>query len=228
MAKNLVVGGRYYDRHTKDHILIKAVTDEYIAFTVEGSDEPDNLWYVVDWETLAVDLVPANYDAIRGERNMNVMVKKLHPDAIIPEFKTGGAAGFDLHTTEDITIPPNRVIVKRTDTDLEFELANDNYAIAGTGLAFEIPDGYELEIRGRSGLAFNYRVTSYNGTVDSDYRGEVKLLLFNNGNQTITFKKGERVAQGIIKKIEQVNFIEADNLSETDRGIKGFGSTGVN
>lgn len=143
---------------------------------------------------------------------LEVKVKKLSDDAVIPEYKTKGAAGFDLATNEDILIPSNT--------------SNFNSAIAGTGLAFEIPEGYELEIRGRSGNAFKYRVFSFNGTIDADYRGEVKLLLMNFGDKSITFKKGERVAQGVIKKIDQVKFVEVDELSDTDRGENGLGSTG--
>lgn len=144
-------------------------------------------------------------------QKLNVKIKRLNSDAIIPEYKTSGAVGFDIHTTDDIYISTEQ---------------GNNSAIAGTGLVFEIPEGYELEIRGRSGNAFKYRVFSFNGTIDSDYRGEVKLLLMNFGCEPISFKKGDRVAQGVIKKIEQANFIETNVLSDTERGSGGFGSTG--
>ena len=98
---------------------------------------------------------------------------------------------------------------------------------AGQAKSFEIPEGYELEIRGRSGNAFKYRVFSFNGTIDSDYRGEVKLLLMNFGDQPISFEAGERVAQGVIKRIKQVRFLESVELSETERGENGLGSTGL-
>lgn len=140
---------------------------------------------------------------------MNVNIKKLHPKAVIPEYKTVGAAGFDLVAVEDVmAFPMNPVSV-------------------GTGLAFEIPVGYELEIRSRSGLAFKSNVYAYNGTVDSDYRGEVKIQLTNMGNTVFLIEAGDRIAQGIIKPIQQVKFVEIDSLSETERGEKGFGSTGV-
>lgn len=140
---------------------------------------------------------------------MNVNIKKLHPKAVIPEYKTVGAAGFDLVAVEDVVaFPMNPVSV-------------------GTGLAFEIPVGYELEIRSRSGLAFKSNVYAYNGTVDSDYRGEVKIQLTNMGNTVFLIEAGDRIAQGIIKPIQQVKFVEIDSLSETERGEKGFGSTGV-
>lgn len=140
---------------------------------------------------------------------MNVNIKKLHPKAVIPEYKTVGAAGFDLVAVEDVmAFPMNPVSV-------------------GTGLAFEIPVGYELEIRSRSGLAFKSNVYAYNGTVDSDYRGEVKIQLTNMGNTVFLIEAGDRIAQGIIKPIQQVKFVEIDSLSETERGEKGFGSTGL-
>lgn len=171
--------------------------------------------------------------AIKGEvyqlMSINVKVKKLNSLAIIPEYKSKGAAGFDIATIEDIVIPANDFIFIPTEVTGEeyITLTNDNHAIAGTGLSFEIPEGYELEIRGRSGNAFKYRIFSFNGTIDSDYRGEVKLLLVNFGSESIEFKAGERVAQGVIKKIDQATFHEVDELSDTERGENGFGHTGL-
>lgn len=236
MVNTIVPGGRYYDKETGEYILIESI-DDVITYVFESDGETDT-WDVNDAVTFAESLVPANDIAIMAERGLDVKVKKLNDEAIIPEYKTLGAAGFDLHITEDVTVPPNRVLVKyvgegRDDdalfdlSDFEFVLANDNHAVVGTGLAFEIPVGYELEIRSRSGNVFkDIKVFAYNGTIDSDYRGEVKILLTNLGKEAVTFKKGDRVAQGIIKRIEQVNFIEADELSDTERGEDGFGSTG--
>jgi dUTP pyrophosphatase len=158
--------------------------------------------------------------------SIKVKVKKLNDKAQFPEYKTKGAAGFDISTTEDIYIPANKAVLRHAGGSVE--LLNHNHATAGTGLAFEIPEGYELEIRGRSGNAFKYRVFSFNGTIDSDYRGEVRLLLVNHGKEDIKFNAGERVAQGVIKKIDQAEFIETDELSDTDRGENGFGHTGLN
>jgi dUTP pyrophosphatase len=155
---------------------------------------------------------------------LNVKVKKLHPDAVVPFYATSGAAGFDLVATEDAILLPSW-----TEKDEE---VGELYPVfepkaIGTGLAFEIPPGYELEIRGRSGLAFKHNVLSFNGTIDADYRGEVKLLLYNMGDEVFFVSKGDRVAQGIIKPIEQALFREVTELSDTDRGVGGFGSTGV-
>lgn len=140
---------------------------------------------------------------------MIIKVKKLNEDAVIPEYKTKGAAGFDFHSTKDAYIAPK------------------TYGKFPTGLAFQIPEGYELEIRSRSGLAFKHNVFAFNGTIDSDYRGEITLLLYNDTNSSYQVKKGERIAQGIIKRIEQSLFEQVEELNETERGEGGFGSTGL-
>lgn len=97
-----------------------------------------------------------------------------------------------------------------------------------TGLHVEIPPGFEIQVRPRSGLAFKHGVTILNapGTVDADYRGEVQVLLVNLGKNVFTVQKGERIAQLVVAKVEQAHFEEAEALSDTDRGHGGFGSTG--
>ncbi|WP_024789302.1 dUTP diphosphatase [Lebetimonas sp. JH292] len=141
---------------------------------------------------------------------MVLKVKKLSNEAIIPEYKSEEAAGFDLHSVEDIIIKPGeRRLIK-------------------TALAFEIERGYEIQIRPRSGLAFKHGITVLNtpGTIDSDYRGEIKVLLINLGNEDFEIKKGERIAQAVVAPVIQARFIEVGELSETKRGSGGFGSTG--
>jgi dUTP pyrophosphatase len=141
---------------------------------------------------------------------MKIAVKKLHPDAHIPAYQSHEAAGFDLHSIEEHAITPgSRALVK-------------------TGLSMALEPGYELQIRPRSGLAFKHGITVLNtpGTVDSDYRGEIMVLLINHGSETFVIQKGERIAQGIVQAVIQASFVEADDLSETARGSGGFGSTG--
>lgn len=236
MVNVLVPGGRYFDKETGEYILIENIAD-VITYVFEADGETDT-WDSQDAVSFAENLVPANDIAITAERGVDVKIQKLNDDAIVPEYKTLGAAGFDIHITEDITVPANTVVVQyvgngydEADTfdlsDFEFSLSNDNHAVVGTGLAFEIPFGYELELRSRSGNVFkDIKIFAYNGTVDADFRGEVRILLTNLGKEAVTFKKGDRVAQGIIKRIEQVNFMEADKLSDTERGDGGFGHTG--
>lgn len=98
--------------------------------------------------------------------------------------------------------------------------------IIRTGVYIELPSHVELEIRGRSGLGFKYSLVPHNGTIDSDYRGEIKLKIYNLGEEDFHFEAGERIAQGVIKEVLQANFILVDELSDTDRGVGGFESTG--
>jgi dUTP pyrophosphatase len=124
-----------------------------------------------------------------------------------------GAVGFDLYAAiEDrITIPP-------------FETR-----LIPTGIMIDLPRGYELQIRPRSGLALNYKVTVLNspGTIDWDYRGEIKVILINLSNSPFTIQRGDRIAQAILSRVYRANLIVSNELSETIRGDKGFGSTGI-
>ncbi len=130
----------------------------------------------------------------------------------IPSYATKGAAGMDLraHLAEPLLLAPlQRILVP-------------------TGLFLEIPEGYEAQIRPRSGLAIQQGITCLNtpGTIDSDYRGEVKVILINLGQQSHAIQPGDRIAQMVFNKVEQVRFELAVNLEETDRGTGGFGHTG--
>lgn len=159
---------------------------------------------------------------------MEVKIKKLHEDAVVPFFATKGAAGFDLVALEYAVISkPVAECIPYVNTLEDADFVYIDSVVISTGLAFEIPEGYELEVRSRSGLGFKQGVLAFNGTVDSDYRGEVKIKLFNLGENDFLVEKGMRIAQGIIKKIEQVKFVEVDELSSTDRGEGGFNSTGL-
>lgn len=134
--------------------------------------------------------------------------------AIVPEYKTAGAAGADLCAylpSQNVTLSPGKS------------------ALIPTGLFFEIPDGYEVQVRPRSGLAAKNGITVLNtpGTIDSDYRGEVKVILINLGEEEFTINDGDRIAQMVIAPVTTADFTFAENLSETDRGSGGMGSTGV-
>ena len=141
---------------------------------------------------------------------MKIKIKKLNKEAQIPAYQTKEAAGFDLHSIEDAIINPGE------------------RKLIGTGLAFEIEFGYEVQIRPRSGLAYKYGITVLNtpGTIDSDYRGEIKILLINHGQESFEIKKGERIAQAVIAPVIQAQIVEVDELNDTERGAGGFGSTG--
>lgn len=139
-------------------------------------------------------------------------------DARIPEIQTSGAAGVDLHAAPD--------------DGASVVLAPGDRRLIGTGLHMAIPDGWEMQIRPRSGLAFKHGITVLNtpGTVDSDYRGEIRILLCNFGPHQVVIRPGDRIAQAVFMPVWRPTFItvaaEAD-LGETDRGSGGFGSTGT-
>ncbi len=143
---------------------------------------------------------------------MEVFVK-LSPDALLPEYKTNGAAGADLHAyiEEDIKLHP-----------MERRLIP-------TGVFVELSEGYELQVRPRSGLALKHGITVLNtpGTVDSDYRGELQVLLINLGNEDFVVKNGDRIAQAVVTKVSRAVFTVSSSLSSTERGSSGYGSTGV-
>ena len=134
--------------------------------------------------------------------------------AIIPEYKTSGAAGADV-----CAFLSEPVVIK-----------SGEFAMIPTGLSFAIPEGYEIQVRPRSGLAAKNGVTVLNtpGTIDSDYRGEVKVILINHGKDAFTVNNGDRIAQLIVAPVTQGVFEKTDELDSTERGEGGFGSTGVN
>jgi dUTP pyrophosphatase len=134
--------------------------------------------------------------------------------AILPEYATGASSGMDLSAfiDEPITLKPF------------------DRALISTGVHVSIPDGYEAEIRPRSGLAHKFGITLLNtpGTIDSDYRGEIKVLLINLGGNPFTVQKGDRIAQIVFKNVIQAAWEIVEKLPDTSRGEGGFGSTGIN
>lgn len=130
----------------------------------------------------------------------------------LPQYKTGGSAGMDLHAA----------------IDEAFSLGPLERNLVPTGLFIELPAGYEAQIRPRSGMAIQKGLSLVNtpGTIDSDYRGEIKVILVNLSNMTQTIEPGERIAQMIIARYEQIEWIDSEQLDDTERGSGGFGSTG--
>ena len=144
------------------------------------------------------------------------LIRLPHGEGIeLPAYETPGAAGMDLRAA--------------VATDAPLVLEPGKRALVPTGFIFEIPFGYEAQIRPRSGLAFKNGITCLNtpGTIDSDYRGEVKVLLVNHGDERFVIERGMRMAQMVIAPVTQVAVREAAETSETTRGAGGFGSTGV-
>ena len=141
---------------------------------------------------------------------VNIINQSQHP---LPKYQTALSAGMDLHANLDAPIvlnPQERLLV-------------------ATGLFIELPEGYEAQVRPRSGLALKHGITVLNspGTIDADYRGEIGVILVNLGREDFVIQPGERVAQAVLAKYERISWEETQQLSETTRGDGGFGSTGV-
>lgn len=145
---------------------------------------------------------------------VEIRVKKLHPQAIIPAYMTEHAAGMDLCTVVDAPVM----------------LAPGERTLLPTGLAMEIPPGYEGQVRPRSGLALKKGLALVNspGTIDADYRGEIGVIIINHGHESVEFLPGDRIAQLIIAPVTQATLVEASELNDSVRSSGGFGHTGVN
>lgn len=143
---------------------------------------------------------------------VKVLIKKLNPKAELPSYKTSGSSGMDLMALIDdtLTIKPNQSV------------------LVPTGLSIAIPDDTEVQIRPRSGLAAKSNISVLNtpGTIDSDYRGELKIILINHGKEDFLINNGDRIAQMILMPVLKIEFEEVEDLPETIRGSGGFGSTG--
>ncbi len=150
---------------------------------------------------------------MRSSDTVPVRILRLpgNDDLPLPDYATVGAAGMDVVAAEETAIAPGM-----------------RHAVA-TGLALSIPPGFEIQVRPRSGLALKHGITVPNtpGTIDSDYRGELKVILINHGDTTFVVQRGDRVAQLVLAPVTRASWLEVDELDDTVRGIGGFGSTGT-
>ena len=150
---------------------------------------------------------PTNSDS-----SVPVLVKRLpHGEGLaLPDYATAGAAGMDVLAAEDVVLPPG-----------------GRHAVA-TGLSMAIPAGFEIQVRPRSGLALKHGIGLPNapGTIDSDYRGELKIILINHGTEEFAVRRGDRIAQLVLAPVTRATWLEIEDLDETVRGEGGFGSTG--
>lgn len=143
---------------------------------------------------------------------MQIQFQKLRENAVIPSYQTEHSAGMDICAANDepiVLAPGERILVP-------------------CGFAIAIPEGYEVQVRARSGFALKHGITLANsiGTIDADYRGEIGVILINLGDEPFTINSGERIAQMVLAKYERAQFTEVNELDATDRGVGGFGSTG--
>ena len=143
---------------------------------------------------------------------IKVLVKKLNPKAELPKYKTEGSSGMDL-----MALIENPITIK-----------SQNSALIPTGLSIAIPEDVEVQISPRSGLAAKSNISVLNtpGTIDSDYRGEIKIILFNHGKEEFTVNNNDRIAQMVLMPVLKAEFKEVEELPKTIRGSGGFGSTG--
>ncbi len=146
---------------------------------------------------------------------VEIKIKRLNDqfdDIPVPGYATSGSAGMDIRAAvkDEIVIEPS------------------NISLIPTNLSVEIPNGYEIQVRPRSGLAANHGIGILNspGTIDSDYRGEVKIILINLGKEKFVIKRGDRIAQLVVSKVYTANLVQADDLNHSKRGKGGFGHTG--
>jgi len=143
--------------------------------------------------------------------SVEVLITRLDPDLPLPRYAKGGDAGADIVSRIDITLAPGE------------------RALVPTGIAIALPDGYVALVHPRSGLAIKHGVTMVNapGTVDAGYRGELQIILINHDkNESVSFKRGDRIAQLVIQQVERAEFVEVRDLPGSGRGTGGFGSTG--
>ena len=143
---------------------------------------------------------------------VKVLIKKLDPSVKLPEYKTSGASGLDL-----------RAFIKEP-----FEIKPKTSSLIPTGLSVAFSEDYEIQVRPRSGLAAKKNITVLNtpGTIDSDYRGEIKVIIYNHGDENFLVNNGDRIAQMILAPVVKMELEEVNNLPESIRGKGGFGSTG--
>ncbi len=145
---------------------------------------------------------------------MEIKILQLDKELPLPNYETSGSAGMDLYAAKDDWITPN------------------NITVIPTGICISLPEGYEAQIRPRSGLAAKHGITVVNapGTIDSDYRGEIKVIFSTLGKEEYAVHKGDRIAQMVINKVEQISWVTVETgleLESSERGSGGFGSTGV-
>lgn len=142
---------------------------------------------------------------------MKINAKRINPRAELPQYMTQGSSGMDVSASIDrpvILWPSKREMIP-------------------SGWSFEIPVGYEIQVRSRSGLALRNGITCFPGTIDSDYRGEVGVVLVNLSDEPFTVQPGMRIAQFVCSRVERVEILVSDQLTETSRGVGGFGHTGT-
>ena len=197
-----------------DPNMYEEILKQFEKIKTEAGIEPDE-----NYDHELEDLLGMGFDDLEEEIYKSAMmrtieVETIHPDAVFPKYAYPSDSGFDLHSTQDLTIGPfGRILVP-------------------TGLKVSFPKGYEIQVRPKSGLAAKQGLTVLNtpGTIDSGYDGEVKVILYNSTQNTLFIEKGQKIAQACICPVVNGRWIELNEVTEIsgkDRGDNGFGSTGI-
>ena len=181
---------------------------------IEENENSGDIDYSLIYDEFGLDLQQLEEDMLNFSTKLDLGFVKLNPDAVEPFYNYDGDSGFDLYSTEEVVLPPF------------------GRALVSTGLAFEIKDGYEIQVRSKSGLALKQGLMVLNspGTVDNSYTGEVKVILFNVNNHEFVVNKGMKIAQAVLTSVvngKWVNLVKKKDINKTDRADKGFGSTGI-
>ena len=181
---------------------------------LEANENGEEIDYNKLYEEFGLNLEELENDMLNHTTKLDLGYVKLNPEAVDPSYNYDGDSGFDLYSTEEVVLPPF------------------GRALISTGLAFEIQDGFEIQVRSKSGLALKQGLMVLNspGTVDNSYIGEVKVILFNVNNHEFVVNKGMKIAQAVLTSVvngKWVNLVNKKEINKTDRADKGFGSTGI-
>ena len=197
-----------------DPTAYEEILKQFEKIKLEAGIEPDD-----DYQKELEDILGIGFDDLeeeiyRSARTKTIEVELVHDDAVFPQYAYDSDSGFDLHSTQDLTIGPfGRILVP-------------------TGIKVSFDEGYEIQVRPKSGLAIKQGLTVLNtpGTVDQGYTGEIQVIVFNTNNYTVMIPKGMKVGQAVLCPVingKYVRFEKVDTLGEKDRGDNGFGSTGI-
>jgi dUTP pyrophosphatase len=197
-----------------DPKIYEEILKQFEKIKLEAGIEPDDEYQKEFEDLLGIDFDDLDEQIAINAKTKFIDVELVHDDAVFPKYAYPSDSGFDLHSTEDLSVGPfGRILVP-------------------TGLKVSFPEGYEIQVRPKSGLAIKQGLTVLNtpGTVDQGYTGEIQVIVFNTNNYTVVIPKGMKVGQAVLCPVingKYVKFEQVDTLDEKDRGDKGFGSTGI-
>jgi dUTP pyrophosphatase len=202
------------DKDSIDMSAYEEILKQFEKIKNEAGLEPDENYQKELEDILGIGFDDLEEEIYRNAKTKTVEVELVHEDATFPKYAYPSDSGFDLHSTQDLTIGPfGRILVP-------------------TGIKVSFEEGYEIQVRPKSGLAIKQGLTVLNtpGTVDQGYTGEIQVIVFNTNNYTVMIPKGMKVAQAVLCPVingKYVRFEQVDTLDEKDRGDNGFGSTGI-